>query len=543
MLAQNMRSEVECDTPCVQALSDAAIAAFGAVVEELHKIRNLHSETSGCLTEFSEVISASDTTADVLLDLQRKVEAMTEEISRFGHALACQRSDGPLRDAHNTVKRINGHGRSLSAISTLSRTTAASVGVAKMGLYLGELTETAKSIRQDASVVEGALSVLQSGFDQMRTLCNSVETGFKSLPDKLSLGRKRIVDLEHQERTAASQLSARATRLVSDSKKNLKNFVTAVQFSDRLAQRLDHIGQMLDMDDPHTSHLAAENLRDCAKIMAEISVDLRRILDDAAHLGRVGAELLSQGHIADLVSQAFTERETLIDMVTAEISDVDALLASVKADADAIAAAGEDAAASCEDLEESARRLFASSLNSLLLAARAGDRGAPLGVLATEVRSTANRCHSDVDLARELISQLAEFGADGRNRLQEASVELSQSTSAHAELGVQGAHRLSEIDRLRNDTLGLSQTLLMLIDGVHERMHVLDETGSQLVELSNSVHADLIIPPTPTDLGNVWDLYTMEEERDIHRRLYPDFAPEEAETTPSSSDDLDDLFF
>ncbi|MEO0990671.1 MAG: hypothetical protein AAFX00_06965, partial [Pseudomonadota bacterium] len=48
--------------------------------------------------------------------------------------------------------------------------------------------------------------------------------------------------------------------------------------------------------------------------------------------------------------------------------------------------------------------------------------------------------------------------------------------------------------------------------------------------------------PDAEALAAVWDSYTMEEERELHRSLYPDHA-EAVPVSDAASDDIDDLLF
>ncbi len=527
-----------------QELADVAVSAFAGITGEMGRIRTLHGEITQSLTEFAELVESAESVDTVLADLQTRVGALATALERFRSTLSNPQTGGRINTTRTTLVRIAGNGRSLEAISTLTRTTAASLGVAKMDNFVQELKQTASRIRSDADDVLRGLENLRAGFRQMAQSCRQALDDMQDLPAELDRDRTAIGTLERDEARAASELSSRALRLVSGGKANLKVFVTAMQFSDRLAQRLDHLDQMLAMDDPHVHEIARAQALDCRAAIQDIADEVRETMQDMARTGREGATLFSEGAIADMIAETMSRRTQVIDAVRAQVVRIDHLLDEVQTDADRITQAGVAATESIDTLTDSSERLAAASVNSLLLASHIGDLGAPLIVLSKEVRQVATQCLEDVKACQQQINDLTRDSEADHGQLSTASSQLTEAIKAQEGLHASGEARLTRINTLRNTALGGAETLLTLVDEVDTGMAALDDVGRALGALKVNAQGLNTVPPDPEFMARIWDMYTMEEERSVHRSLYPDIPP--AEDSPEAApdeDDLDDLFF
>ena len=529
-------------------LSAAAVTAFAAVTEELTKIRTFHGEISSSLSEFADLVQSAESVSAVLADLQTQVDALAQSFSGFAQSLSSPETKQRLKNARSVLTRISGNGRSLKAIATLSRTTAASLGVSKMESFVQELKQTAAHIHDDAEDALQNLNDLHAGFGEMGGSCQSALSAMSGLPSEMQRGQAAIGSLEHDEARAAAQISARALKLIDSGKANLKIFVSAMQFSDRLAQRLDHLALMVDFNDKHVNVLAEAQARDCKQAIQDVSDEVRQTMQDMARLGHDGAALFSEGAIADLIAETMQRRAEMIDKVRAQVALVDALLEDVQANAERIADASEHAHQSIGKLTRSAEGVSVASVNSLLLATRIGDLGTPLIVLSKEVRQTADQCLEDVRLCQQCVDSLTHDSGVCQDDLSATSARLSKAIEAHENLHAMGESRLNDINALRTNALESAQTLLALVDDVNARMVALDDVGDALLNLPfDTGDTDLGVPDN-AHMEQVWALYTMEEERSVHRSIYPNMPPEAdvargGAEVEADGDDLDDLLF
>ncbi|SMX27482.1 Methyl-accepting chemotaxis protein 2 [Pelagimonas phthalicica] len=544
MQVQVSNQETSPDRQSARVLAQDAVSAFGSVTDDLSKIRTLHSEITKQLNEFAELVASRNAVDNLLSNLQDKVDRMGEELRSFSGSLQKSETTRQMSDGRTVLQKISGQGRNLAAIATLTRTTAGSLGVTKIDRYLTELHQTAALIRSASTHVDGGLDGLVEGYDRMHASCDSASDAMGALPPKLAEGRAVLDQLSQEEARAAEQISTRADRLVQSGKSKLKSFVSAMQFSDRLAQRLDHIAFLLEMDDPHITRIAKAQAADCTRDIADISGEVRDTMRAMADLGRDGAALFSEGEIAALISEAMKRRDELLTMVSNEVVQVDAVLEAVHRDATEISQATQDAGEKFSQLLDAAERLSMASVNSLLLAARNGDKGAPLAVLASEVRQTATDCLADVAKCRKSLNGIMSSRDDARESLTKASEDLSSAISQHASIGKDSEDRLDQINSLSQTALDCAESLIAMVEAVHHSMSAVDAVGTALLDLSAQDMPEVTAPPDQGKLSQCWALYTMDEERAVHAELYPDDALQGAAAdTAEDSDDLDDIFF
>jgi hypothetical protein len=522
----------------------AALATRGGTVfsEITDRLNTLRARVMATDEDLRGLAALADGGAD-----PDAIPRLAQSAAAAADALRATLEPDTARAALTEAERAKGYlhavdraGRTLAAISTLTRATAGSFGVLTLAGYLKELAAISTAMRESVGVARARISAITAGDGRLREGARAAVEALGRMDAAIAEAETMTEGLREQEAAAADAVVAEAEALRARGKTQLKAFIGVVQFSDRLSQRMDHLGAMLAVDDPQVRRLAAAHLAAIAEAVREIAAEVDAAAVEIGAVGEAGGTLFLAGEIADAIRASVDTRAEAADAVGRDMAHVDAALAEtrngVAATDDAVAAAQARFAA----LVDCARRVTTASINSSLLAARAGAASGPLTTLSSEVRAVAAQCLAAVGGCQAALNSLGRAEADARTAVVQALDGLGGALSAVRGAVAAGASRLSDLSdlgaRAAVRLADMKADAATLADGGARLRSLAEEMAAASATMAQGVVADGASDPAA--LTAIWDLYTMDDERAVHAALFGGF-----DAAHASSDDIDDMFF
>ena len=546
---KNMENEGFSSPLSVSAIDIAAegVRCFADVAEQLGTVRSALNSVVSQLDDYIVLASPERDVETHFTSFLTSVETTIETLERNTDDRSEKQFRSHLRAASRELQDIERAGRSLSAVAMISRATVGSFGVTFLNGYLEEITAIANRVRSDVQQVSVGLETVSNG---RFTLNELYKTAQKTLGD-LKVG---VVSVEadyaqwHKNETdTAMSISRKAGGLARLGRDQMKTLIETVQFADRLAQRVDHLGTILKYRDVGgVSHLAAAHMgaiadamRNCAKQTSECAVQLKKCA------GEVN-ELFMAGDIANAVRQSIVQKEYAATKAAQDVSAVQELLSVTERNLKQSQVAIADVEYRFGDLEKSARQVSSASINSALLAARAGDAKAALNTLAAEVTAISATILNSTKKCSQTIQTLsrgemglhvaceAQFG-----NLETAYIDFKKFTNS-------GSGRLVSLKDLCSRANRENEGLQAAVVDLRGAMQIVEDLAAALDREKHDLQSkDEREKPTKGDaLSEIWSIYTMAEERIVHVELFPEF--EEKYSQKSDDDEelnVDDMLF
>ena len=546
---KNMENEGFSPPLSVSAIDIAAegVRCFADVAEQLGTVRSALNSVVSQLDDYIVLASPERDVETHFTSFLTSVETTIETLERNTDDRSEKQFRSHLRAASRELQDIERAGRSLSAVAMISRATVGSFGVTFLNGYLEEITAIANRVRSDMQQVSVGLETVSNG---RFTLNELYKTAQKTLGD-LKVG---VVSVEadyaqwHKNETdTAMSISRKAGGLARLGRDQMKTLIETVQFADRLAQRVDHLGTILKYrDEGGVSHLAAAHMgaiadamRNCAKQTSECAVQLKKCA------GEVN-ELFMAGDIANAVRQSIVQKEYAATKAAQDVSAVQELLSVTERNLKQSQVAIADVEYRFGDLEKSARQVSSASINSALLAARAGDAKAALTTLAAEVTAISATILNSTKKCSQTIQTLsrgemglhvaceAQFG-----NLETAYIDFKKFTNS-------GSGRLVSLKDLCSRANRENEGLQAAVVDLRGAMQIVEDLAAALDREKHDLQSkDEREKPTKGDaLSEIWSIYTMAEERIVHVEIFPEF--EEKYSQKSDDDEelnVDDMLF
>ncbi|MEE4119680.1 MAG: hypothetical protein V2I65_11745 [Paracoccaceae bacterium] len=334
-----------------QTISARGVATFAALMEELSTIRRLQTDIARALEDFAALLEddadgpdadspdgagpggcdpavedGAETASSGMETLPDRLARLRAALSGLAEATGERAAGVDMAAARGAVSVLARCGRGLAAVATLSRTTAVSAGIRSLDDYTDALAATAAALGEAANDVLGRLDALAARAVATLEECRSAVRDLDRLGPAIE---DRLADLARigaEEQALAGEIAGEARRCGAEGRAQVKGFVSAMQFSDRMAQRLDHVAAMLAHDDPHLDRLAAAQVRGAAEAMQAVSDEVGAALDGLSRLARDGADLLTQAGVASAARATLAARAELVETALRELRPLDRLL-------------------------------------------------------------------------------------------------------------------------------------------------------------------------------------------------------------------------
>jgi hypothetical protein len=475
-------------------------------------------------------------------------------------------------------QRLHGEVEAMREIMRYLRTFAVTMKIT--GAQLFDFSSFAEEIREriqeGAEEVESFGQQLQEMQDQI-VRARAISAGMVAeysgaVPDIVEELHRNIVKIG-QEHEAMALLAGDVKQQAQGVQGKIATVLSNLQIGDITRQRIEHIRSAFDILesfidetselDPaeeaqmrlRVARLAAtqmdETLRDflggCAdvlRVMSSFAADAQNVLEIRDRIvGLPGAKgAISLSALQESVAGA----HALVSKVEASGADADRTAISVVTTAQTLL----EGIRIIQQIEIDIHHM---ALNSTLRCHRLGEAGRSVDVVSAELRTFAAHLERP---AGKIVSTLHEleqisqgFGSDVINDGDRISVPLANALSA-----IRGI--CTQVDEGLLDFAAEGQNVFSTISGAISTLDFESELGEALRECLTLISTlavgnlkdDDAYPDAVTMLGaKIFSIYSMAQERDIHRTLFP-AAPEQAVVSPSAEalkddDDLDALLF
>jgi len=371
-------------------------------------------------------------------------------------------------------------------------------------------------------------------------------------------GRQQATDLISQTRSVLSPLHARAiasretARTIEEQYASIRsatdNIVRSLQSEDIARQRVEHIQEALRQASMELE--AGGDAEKCAGIIflqrsqllgtRDLVVEsMGSVLDNLRSLGPQAEELT--GKTAALASQTDQDGRSFAAAINDGLTAVSSVFAKYSASAHTVVSIVDSVLPSvaamtknANELEDIETSIHLIALNAVITTTRLGSKGAPMGVLSSELQriSAQSKEHTLVVLehlramdhalseisrhkvasaASVLMSSGVEDVKQKVKRLAESVTRSSQAMSVQLTALLTMARALRDELRSASELAGRASVIAEAFDAVLQKMN---QTLEQL-----GYRQDVTIEAQEA-AAKLSELYSMQSERDVHQHLF-----------------------
>lgn len=516
---------------------ERCIAAFATVAERLAGVHGGAMTLTAQASDLRALLESGEIAVDPLAPVRETVAALRDAILQ---ARVKDVDAAPLTLASAALDDIGDEARRLSAVAALTLITAQSLGAAGLDEYVMGLRALNGTLAGDAGALEDGLHAVVNA---RQRAAGSIARATAALEQTTS----ELAAIADMATTGAASATLADVSRVEDTLRGAtgretRALIAAIQFSDAMAQRLDHVQTLLGMTSGRAEAVGA-------LIAAQLSALAQDGADVCADADAALVRLESTAAVAQAALHAQTDDTGVAVLLRRRRDNIAVAIACEKALGPALA----QAAAAADEIEDrmnealerfsslgrSAVSINLSAINATLLTTRSGTAKAPLGVLAEAVRDGARLCAVRSDTCRGALEAIsarldpAAFAAFDtaldrfRDAVATCSAQLDAAEAAERTLGRTRVTAAAAADDLAT--------------GVQQARQALAAIGPELEALAAS---GAPMARTAVDAAAVSDLkavYTMDREREVHAALCNE-APVAA-AAPVEMDALDSILF
>ncbi|MDR3509796.1 MAG: methyl-accepting chemotaxis protein [Caulobacteraceae bacterium] len=425
------------------------------------------------------------------------------------------------------------------------------LGAQKLSMFSEQLERLDEQLRQAL----GFVCALEADCEQVLP---SVVTALQSSAEAIQSHNREINGIATQVAELARQI-----------RKKVGAALLAMQIGDNTRQRIEHVQAGLGMiarDDGPLAELDAgarkrasdtvqmvllEQLGDLTDIFTndaqKVTDNLLGLSDDARdvlHLKTKIGEGRTAGFLRDL--------ETSVGEANGVVDQVRSVNGQAERAGRAAATAVETLLANVDDIRSVKTEIQYMAFNTSLRCARMGEAGRPLDVIALELRTGANQLGAAADNSMSDLDGLAEVA----NRIvahdtgADVGQELDTAVQSIRGAGDAAESNLDAVGRQSADVAGAMDQLGANADFHGDLCTALEDAYQALAQITGPPveEAAQAAPALITILNDIFKLYTMNREREIHHAASPQgvgdaaAVPEPAAELFEEAEDEDALF-
>lgn len=503
------------------------VSAFDSLSGELGSVRSALVDIGGQLTGLVAFLAPAEADNDPIARLLSAARALSVALSGWSDPTTESNILPALSKGIRHLDLIEREARMLLSVAALTRVVSADGRLSDLEDYVRSLRDMAGKIAEESLATRAGLRQTQQEFQRSSAAILAARRAIDGVSLRIAEGDAVMRKLADTLAEDSARLRRTAEAFPMAAARGTAGLIACIQFSDILAQRLDHVQQILGLSQEAGSAGAA-GLVDLAVAQIDAcGTDAEEVLDRAAS---ALSGLLKDGQSA---LHAFTGQggrgaaEALNERRRAELSRLETVSDSAR-DASLLAtdlAGGmenrlSDGLRSTASLDRATYEINLSALNATLLSARQSQSREALKVLSGAVRESAAVCAENSRSCRTAIEGCANEVRDGRiDRIREGA-EAFRLALDSARAGLEQAREEARQLAGMRDTA--QQALTRLIDAteggqaalmqVERAVEAIRETGGALVATDGATR---MIPPEL--LSRAEALYTMEREREVHR--------------------------
>ena len=500
--------------------AQAAAQAFSVVAELLAEVRAALADLCGRLQNLDRVLADQGGNASLLDAVDAAAATVLAVVDDASAHATPERIGSAVALALSSLDDLGTCTREIDAVATLTRVTSRSLNMTSFDDYVLSLRGIVEEMRADSGRLSQTVLALQSRRIRAVELFDRAQADLRQVTSMLAAVAGERAEIERLLLQSLEEVAATAVRLPSATAAEIEVLMRAIQFSDALSQRLDHIARLLDLQGKpgSTGPLARAQIEALVGETREIagaavnSLDrIGRLADDVGRI--MGSESDSPARQALLLGQDILSR------IAGRTQSVLAAIEGAEGESGALCTSAAEAAERFASVMAATQAMHVHAVNAALLARRgAGQQGA-MNVLSVEVQRKAAQCAGLAKKCHGAISQLslpedlAAFSGVGegvrayRSSIGQTSAAVEAAETASAELQVLRKATVAALERLS----GAAGVALKAIEAIYA-------SADDLASLARNLPRDIAGDADP--LLDVMDIYSMEAERIVHRRVF-----------------------
>lgn len=333
------------------------------------------------------------------------------------------------------------------------------------------------------------------------------------------------------EISALLELTARAVaalQIGDNTRQRLDHMVEALEYSDesnRLAIHALVTAQLTDTIAVHDSEFGSLN-----QATEALETRILRFVDtqlSAFAQTRASVDLThSAGQIEAMTTEGLAAQSRLLEFAESLRSELSML--------DELALAG--------DAFEAKMRLI--GINAVIACSALGDRGRALKEVSGQLQELAAEVADRFPVIRRNLSDMAATSVAAAEHLSRAS-EITRALPAGSARDIR--LRITEVSSLLDQATRLTEAARQTFRGADAAYTALGVHREELMRLIPSLEPVTATPEHIAQahavLDRIFDRYTMERERDVHRHVDPEASAALPEDAAIATNDIDSIFF
>lgn len=540
-----------------KSLGETASKTASSVSDEL--LNNGISELSELLKEFGEIINHSSTEIksdkEDLLEISKKVNLIVDELDGFRSIIKKLRMLGVATKIESARLGTDDNGFNALAES-----------VDNLSALIGNKVD---SIKRKSSAL---FSQINSTTDELTKLELKHQEQSDIILNNTSLSLKAFENKHSQCFQKTEKISSNTQNVVS----NIRDIVTSIQFHDITRQQIEHVCEALDeilvyetnREEFNAEYSKAEMMHDVCDLQV---VQLRNSINEFENA--VESIIKNLNGVADNINSIYNEISSLLkDKNAKEGSSIEEINSELKSVTEGLNKSKEiekqlshsiksvisildELSQYLLQIEDIGTEIEIIALNARVKAARTGDKGGALGVLAEAIlnlsleakkhtASTTNVLTNIVESSQKLKTNLeADNSENSGGNLVSINQKINHLLQTLILIDTQTGNSIS---KMSSEVNSLNSEIVNTIEGITINRTMSGTISEVISELSTVVY-ELKMKANLTGnrdkhIQKLQNKYTMHSERRIHKSFTNDWSlkEEKIQTNNSSQDDLGD---
>ncbi len=523
-------------------LRDGGIDALAGMSENLGSLRSLLSGLSTQFSSLVEISSAADSAFDDLKVTESLVHICTL-LDRWSDERAQAAILNHFSDASEALESLDKQAKMFRSVASLTAIQVAeSEAIGILG-FVKDLRQVSNRIQLSVVEVRTAMKGLRGGQKDAQKKTFEAAGILREARLGFATATEPVTKMLPKVQAARDRIQRGASTFAAETHREMLELITAFQFSDFIAQRMEHVVAMLAMNSDENGEVEAVAK---AQLSALASDGNGVVSGLRAGLGRLERLTDRAQRIFDddggVTRQLFTAQRAALALLQAARKVARPAIDSATATALEMSIQVKLVDESLLALRETSNIIDLAAINARLKTSHTRVSQAAFAVLSTSVMQTAQTSRKQIEDCKIAVTEIskAQGGELSRQMITTANTLESRMADCEASLG-----QTESADAALNEArMAVSQSVEQLVDVlalcgpfVRQLAKIMSDIGALSKEMRQGDAAILANIPL---LDRIYDSYTISREREVHDRL---MGREQTAAAPAKTLELDDVFF
>lgn len=503
-------------------------------------LSRLNTATTDLSDRCASLLSLSDSTSSLadINELEHDISEIVTHLKSWSERSDTRDIGKQLTSISQALENLRKIVIRFRLIATFAAIDTSGDDKAQIDGFLGELRAVPEQIAICLASVGESFRKVTLAFSASR---HQAQQGLIAMDSAQSVLDQQIASLEVIVDAANTTIQAIQTvrrDFVAETQKHANSMITAFQFSDFFAQRLEHIQHMLGFDNSHIHMLASAQIGALADDGRAVMSRMDQALNGLERAA--GGFLNAYSTLEQETVQSHKKQAEILEIIMYHKDD--ALIAIDAAQVAALRNLKEitQSQISFGELRRLSKSIDMAAINARLRSTRLSASQRTMAVLSNAVLESAVGSRNELETCETGLEVVgAVLGEDDASKLSE-SIRIFVERLEGCQDNLKSANeRGAALARTRDDvTQGIS-TLQVLINDCRAASSGMCDRLDELAALGTSLPHDATDTNWP-DMDHIYEVYTMDAERVVHNTLIGRAQPTAAAT---AAVDLDDIFF